>query len=108
MVTVGRLLFAAVVRWLPGRAVYHLLPIVLVATFTLIADVPDNPPWLGVGVWGLAPRSDPLRQPPGSEPALGEGGQRQRERGGAVAARAPHDRQHLFASTNPGLWTADA
>ena len=54
MVTVGRVLFAAIVRWMPGRVVYHLLAIVLVATFALIANVPDNNPWLGVAVFGLA------------------------------------------------------
>jgi fucose permease len=54
MVTVGRLLFAAIVRWVPARVVYHLLPIVLVGTFILIANLPDNRPWLGVAVFGLA------------------------------------------------------
>ena len=54
MVTVGRLLFAAIVRWLPPRAVFHLLPIVLVATFLLIAALPDDAPWLGVAAFGLA------------------------------------------------------
>jgi len=54
MVTVGRLLFAAIARWLPTRVVYHLLPIVLVATFTLIANLPNDTPWLGVAVFGFA------------------------------------------------------
>jgi fucose permease len=54
MVTVGRVLFAAIVRWLPARVVYHLLPIVLVGTFALIANLPDNTPWFGVAVFGLA------------------------------------------------------
>ena len=35
MVTVGRVLFAAVGRWLPERATYRILPFVLVGTFLL-------------------------------------------------------------------------
>ena len=54
MVTVGRILFAAIVRWMPARIVFHVLPIVLVGTFTLTAALPDNTPWLGVAVFGLA------------------------------------------------------
>jgi fucose permease len=54
MVTVGRLLFAAIVRWLPARVAYHLLPIALIATFILTANLPDDTPWLGVAVFGLA------------------------------------------------------
>jgi len=54
MVTVGRLLFAQIVRWLPARTVFHLLPIILVAAFTLTAALPDDTPWLGVAVFGLA------------------------------------------------------
>ena len=55
MVTVGRILFAAIVRWMPARIVFHLLPIVLVGTFTLTAALPDDTPWLGVSaVFGLA------------------------------------------------------
>jgi fucose permease len=54
MVTAGRVLFAAIVRWLPARIVFHLLPIVLVATFALTALLPDDAPWLGVAVFGLA------------------------------------------------------
>ena len=54
MVTVGRILFAAIVRWMPARIVFHVLPIVLVGTFTLTAALPDDTPWLGVAVFGLA------------------------------------------------------
>jgi fucose permease len=54
MVTLGRILFAAIVRWMPARIVFHLLPIVLVGTFTLTAALPDDTPWLGVVVFGLA------------------------------------------------------
>jgi predicted MFS family arabinose efflux permease len=54
MVTVGRLVFAALVRWLPARLVFHALPLVLVASFLLTAALPDDAPWLGVAVFGLA------------------------------------------------------
>jgi predicted MFS family arabinose efflux permease len=54
MVTIGRILFAAIVRWMPARIVFHVLPIVLVGTFTLTAALPDDTPWLGVAVFGLA------------------------------------------------------
>jgi predicted MFS family arabinose efflux permease len=54
MVTVGRLLFAAVGRWLPGRTVYHLLPLLLVATFALTANLQDASPAWGIVVFGLA------------------------------------------------------
>jgi fucose permease len=54
MVTVGRLLFAALARRLPARMVIHVLPLVLVATFALTAALPDDAPWLGVAVFGLA------------------------------------------------------
>ena len=55
MVTVGRVLFAAIERWLPARAVYHLLPLVLVATFAPDRSPPRrDAPWLGVAVFGLA------------------------------------------------------
>jgi fucose permease len=54
MVTVGRLLFAVIVRRIPARIVFHLLPVVLVVSFTLAAAIPDDAPWLGVAVFGLA------------------------------------------------------
>ena len=54
MVTVGRLLFAAIGRWLPGRTVFHLLPVVLVATFALTAELGDVSPGWGIVVFGLA------------------------------------------------------
>ena len=54
MVTVGRVLFAVIDRWLPGRMVLRLLPLVLVATFLLTAVLPDESPWLGLAVFGLA------------------------------------------------------
>jgi predicted MFS family arabinose efflux permease len=54
MVTVGRILFAAVERWLPSRLTYHALPFLLAAAFVLIAVLPDGDPWLGVAAFGLA------------------------------------------------------
>jgi predicted MFS family arabinose efflux permease len=54
MVTVGRLLFASIGRWLPPRTVFHLLPVVLVATFALIASLGHVDPGWGIAVFGLA------------------------------------------------------
>jgi len=54
MVTIGRVLFAAVDRWLPGRMVLRVLPLVLVATFLMTGALPDDTPWLGLAVFGLA------------------------------------------------------
>ena len=54
MVTVGRVLFAAIARWVPPRVVYHVLPVVLVATFIATAALPDDAPALGILVFGLA------------------------------------------------------
>ena len=53
MVTVGRVLFAAVQRGVPSRVAYHVLPFVLAGTFGLIALLPDEPA-LGVLAFGLA------------------------------------------------------
>jgi MFS family permease len=54
MVTAGRVIFAAIVRWVPATAVHHLLPVVLVGTFLVIAALSDDTPWLGVAAFGLA------------------------------------------------------
>jgi MFS family permease len=54
MVTVGRLLFAVVVQWVPATAVFHVLPLLLVLTFTLTASLPDDAPWAAVATFGLA------------------------------------------------------
>jgi MFS family permease len=54
MVTVGRVLFAAVQRRLPSRVTYHLLPFVLAGAFLIIALLPDDEPALGVLAFGLA------------------------------------------------------
>ena len=54
MVTVGRVLFAAVERWLAVRVTYHLLPFLLAATFGLIALLPDGATGGGIAAFGLA------------------------------------------------------
>ena len=54
MVTVGRLLFAAIGRWMPSRMVFHLLPLVLVCTFALTAGLGGASPAWGIVVFGLA------------------------------------------------------
>ena len=54
MVTVGRVLFAAIERRFPSRSAYHLLPFVLAVAFVLIALLPDDEPALGILAFGLA------------------------------------------------------
>jgi MFS family permease len=54
MVTVGRVLFAAIERRFPTRRAYHLLPFVLAAAFVLIALLPQGSPTLGIAAFGLA------------------------------------------------------
>ncbi|HUK94832.1 MAG TPA: hypothetical protein VLU96_07220, partial [Gaiellaceae bacterium] len=54
MVTVGRVLFAAIQRRVPPRLTYHVLPFVLVGAFAAIAHLPHDKPWLGVLAFGLA------------------------------------------------------
>jgi fucose permease len=54
MVTVGRLLFAAVQRVFPARLTYHVLPFVLAGAFVVIALLPDDEPALGILAFGLA------------------------------------------------------
>jgi fucose permease len=54
MVTVGRVLFAAIQRWFPTHRTYHLLPIVLAGAFVLIASLSGDSPAAGVAAFGLA------------------------------------------------------
>ena len=54
MVTAGRVLFAAIGRWLPERVTYHILPLVLVATFILVDILPQHDAAAGIAVFGLA------------------------------------------------------
>ena len=53
-VTAGRVLLAAVQRWLPSRAAYHGLPFLLAAAFALIAALPRNAPAAAVAAFSLA------------------------------------------------------
>jgi fucose permease len=54
MVTVGRVLFAALGRWVPSRVAYHVLPFVLVGTFLLAAALPHGDVWSGIAIFALA------------------------------------------------------
>jgi hypothetical protein len=54
VVTLGRLLFAAVQRWLPSRVCYHLVPFLLAGAFVLIAALPRSAPLAAVGAFALA------------------------------------------------------
>jgi MFS family permease len=54
MVTAGRIVFAAVQRWVPSRVTYHVLPFVLALAFVAISVVPDHDTTLGVLAFALA------------------------------------------------------
>ncbi len=54
LVTAGRVLVAAVQRWLPSRAAYHILPFVLAGAFVLIAVLPRHAPAAAVAAFCLA------------------------------------------------------
>jgi MFS family permease len=54
MVTVGRVLFAAIQRIFPARLTYHALPFVLAGAFVVIWVLPDDEPGLGILAFGLA------------------------------------------------------
>jgi len=54
MVTAGRVLFAAIGRWVPGRLAYHVLPFVLAVAFALVAILPAGAAWAGAAAFGLA------------------------------------------------------
>ena len=53
-VTAGRVLFAAIARWVPGRAAYHGLPFLLAAALALVAAMPRRAPGLAVAEFCLA------------------------------------------------------
>jgi MFS family permease len=53
-VTAGRVLLAAISRWLPSRAAYHVLPFVLAGAFALIAALPRDAPGAAVAAFCLA------------------------------------------------------
>ena len=44
MVTLGRVLFAAIERWFPTHRTYHVLPFVLAVAFVVIARCPKATP----------------------------------------------------------------
>ena len=54
MATVGRVLFAAVGRWLSPRLTFRLLPFVLVLTFVLTGHLSRGDAAAGIAVFGLA------------------------------------------------------
>ena len=54
MVTVGRVLFAAIGRWLPERVTYRILPFVLVGTFLLTSVLTRPHAVAGIAVFALA------------------------------------------------------
>jgi MFS family permease len=54
MVTVGRVLFAAIDRRLSVRTTYRLLPFLLAATFAVIALLPDGSTAAGIVAFGVA------------------------------------------------------
>jgi fucose permease len=53
-VTGGRVLFAAVERWMPQTRTYRMLPFVAAAALAVTAALPEGRPWLGVLAVGLA------------------------------------------------------
>jgi fucose permease len=54
MVTVGRVLFAAIGRWVPAQVTYHILPFILFATFILISVLAKPHAPAGIAVFALA------------------------------------------------------
>ena len=54
MVPVGRVLFAAIGRWLPSRVTYHILPVILVGTFLGISALTRPGAEAGIALFALA------------------------------------------------------
>jgi hypothetical protein len=54
MVTVGRVVFAAVGRWVPVQTTYRVLPFVVAAIFLVIAFLPDGSTGAGIVAFGIA------------------------------------------------------
>jgi hypothetical protein len=54
MVTLGRVLFAAVQRWVPSRVTYHVLPFALAGAFVVVSFLSDGDTALGLIAFGLA------------------------------------------------------
>jgi fucose permease len=53
-VTAGRILFAAIGRWVPEYRTYQTLPLVVAVAFVLVALIPPGDPFVGVLAFGLA------------------------------------------------------
>ena len=53
-VTLGRVGFAALQRWVPMRVTYRVLPFLLAAVFVGISQLPDDKPALAIVTFGLA------------------------------------------------------
>ncbi len=54
MVTAGRILFAALEKWVPERWTYRVLPVVMTLAFVATASVPKDQPVLAILCFGLA------------------------------------------------------
>jgi fucose permease len=54
MVTVGRVLFAAVQRWVPSRVTYHVLPFVVAVSFVVVASLGRGDAGAGIATFALA------------------------------------------------------
>jgi MFS family permease len=54
MVTAGRILFAAIEKWVPERWTYRALPVVMTLAFVATAAVPKDQPVLAILCFGLA------------------------------------------------------
>jgi MFS family permease len=54
MVTVGRVLSAAIEKWFPEQRTFHVLPFITAATFVIVAVLPASSSSLGVLTFGLA------------------------------------------------------
>ncbi len=52
-VTGGRVLFAALAKWLPGRVMYRVLPFVVAVAFVVTARLPKDQPLLGIVDFGI-------------------------------------------------------
>jgi fucose permease len=53
-VTGGRILFAAIGRWVPEYRIYQILPLVVAVAFVLVALIPTGEPFVGILAFGLA------------------------------------------------------
>ena len=54
MVTVGRVLFGLIDRWLSARITYHILPFLVVGAFVLVDVLSAHDAVAGIAVFGLA------------------------------------------------------